>query len=144
MRLLLDTNIVVDILSGRDGYADSLNVLKCCEVKRAEGFVSAITVTDVMYILRKLVAPEGVRDAVLTLTSIVDVADVSKADIKGAFSCGMGDFEDAVQAMCAKRIGADYIVTRNVKDFAVSPVRAVLPDGLLRFLRGGSFNADNA
>ncbi|MDR1137651.1 MAG: PIN domain-containing protein [Synergistaceae bacterium] len=143
MRLLLDTNIIVDILSGRDGYAGSLGVLKCCEVKRAEGFVSAITVTDVMYILRKLAAPGGVRDAMLTLTSIADVADVSKADIKGAFSCGMDDFEDAVQAMCAKRIGADYVVTRNGRDFVGSPVRAVPPDGLLRFLRGGSLNAGN-
>ncbi|MDR1020808.1 MAG: PIN domain-containing protein [Synergistaceae bacterium] len=144
MKLLLDTNIVVDILSGRDGYADSLGVLKYCEVKRAEGFVSAITVTDVMYILRKLSVLGGVRDAILTLTSIVDVADVSKADINGAFSCGMSDFEDAVQAMCAKRIGTDYIVTRNVKDFAGSPVQAILPDGLLRFLQGSSPNLGNA
>jgi predicted nucleic acid-binding protein len=134
MKLLLDTNVVIDVLSGRSGYIDSLNVLKHCEAKKAEGFVSAVTVTDVMYILRKRMAFDGVRDAMLTLMSVVDVSDVTRADIRGAFSCGMRDFEDAVQAMCAKRIGADYIVTRNVKDFGASPVQAILPGDMLGFL----------
>jgi predicted nucleic acid-binding protein len=134
MKLLLDTNIVVDILSKRGGYMDSLNVLKCCEIKKAEGYISAITVTDVMYILRKHIEPGSVRDALLTLTSIVDVADVTKADIRGAFSCGIRDFEDAVQAMCASRTGADYIVTRNMKDFEGSPVKPILPGDMQALL----------
>jgi predicted nucleic acid-binding protein len=136
MRLLLDTNIIVDVLSKRDGYRDSLKILKCCEVKRAEGYVSAITVTDVMYILRKNTEIENVREALLALISIADVADVARADIKGAFSCGMKDFEDAVQAMCAGRIGADLIVTRNVKDFVRSPVQAVTPSDALALIIG--------
>ena len=135
MKLMIDTNIVVDILSKRDGYMDSLNVLKYCETKKAYGFISAITVTDVMYILRKHIEPSGVRGTLLALMSIIDVADVTKADIKGAFSCGIRDFEDAVQAMCANRTGADYIVTRNVKDFNDSPVRALSPDEVLEILR---------
>ena len=131
MKLLLDTNIVVDILSRRAGYADSLRVLQSCETKRAEGFVSAVTVTDVTYILRKHIAPADVRDALSTLLAIVDVADVLRSDIRGAFSCGMDDFEDAVQAMCAKRVEADCIVTRNIKDFERSPVPPRLPADIL-------------
>ena len=134
MKLLLDTNIVVDILSRRAGYEDSLGILRACEVKRAEGFVSAVTVTDVMYILRKHIAPVDVREALSTLLAIVDVADVLKSDIRGAFSCGMNDFEDAVQAMCAKRIDADCIVTRNVRDFECSPVPPRLPAEILAAL----------
>ena len=42
----------------------------------------------------------------------------------------MKDFEDAVMSMTAKRIGADFIVTRNIKDYKASPVRAVLPESL--------------
>jgi predicted nucleic acid-binding protein len=134
VKLLLDTNIVVDILSKREGCGDSLRILKLCEVGRAEGCVSAVTVTDITYILRKYVAPESVRDALLTLILIIDVTDVLKSDIKGAFSCGIKDFEDAVQSMCAKRIGADYIVTRNLKDFRDSPVRAISPAEALEIL----------
>jgi predicted nucleic acid-binding protein len=132
MRLLLDTNVIVDVLSGRDGYIDSLEVLKRCETKRAEGFISVITITDVMYILRKHKTSGGIRGAMTALMSIVDISDVTRADIRNAFSCEMRDFEDAAQAMCAKRIGADYIVTRNVKDFAASPVRAILPSDMLK------------
>lgn len=134
MRILLDTNIIIDILSGREGYADSLNVLRYCETKKAEGLVSATTVTDVMYILRKHIPPESVRESVQTLLTILDVAGVTKSDIIRAFSSGMRDFEDAVQASCAKRIKADYIVTRNLKDFGASPVEAVSPLEMLRIL----------
>ncbi|GHV34041.1 twitching motility protein PilT [Synergistales bacterium] len=135
MKLLLDTNIIVDILSGRDGCADSLKVLKYCETKHALGYVSAITVTDVMYILRKHISPDMVRDALLTMLLIVDVVDVLSSDIRRAFSCGIKDFEDAVQAMCANRICADYIVTRNLKDFHGSPVLSVSPLDVLEILK---------
>jgi predicted nucleic acid-binding protein len=135
MKLLLDTNIVVDILSKRDGYAESLKVLQYCETEKVEGYVSAITVTDVMYILRKYIEPDSVRDALLTLISVVDIADVARSDIREAFSCGIRDFEDAVQAMCAKRIGADYIVTRNMKDFEGCSIQAILPADMLGFPR---------
>jgi len=127
MRFLLDTNIVVDIITKRKGFEESVSLLKHCEIKRAEGFVSATTITDVMYILRKHIKPEDVREAVKTLLIIVDVAGVLKSDIKAALLSGMNDFEDAVQASCAGRIKADYIVTRNAKDFANSPVPAIQP-----------------
>jgi predicted nucleic acid-binding protein len=127
MKVLLDTNIVVDIISRRAGYEDSLRVLQYCETKQITGYVSAITITDVTYILRKYIAPNKVRQALQTMAAVIDIADVTKKDIAGAFGSGMKDFEDAVQAECAKRIGADYIITRNLKDFAKSPVQAVSP-----------------
>lgn len=134
MKLLLDTNIVVDIISRRAGYEESLNVLRCCEVKRTVGIVSAATILDVMYILRKHISPEDVKEAVQTLIAIVDVADVKKCDITGAFGSPMTDFEDAVQSFCAKRNRADYIVTRNVHDFGNSPIPAILPGDALKLL----------
>ena len=127
MKLFLDTNIIVDIISKRSGYEDSLQVLRYCETNHAKAFVSATTVTDVMYILRKHIAPEAVRNAVQTLLSIVDVAGVLKSDITSAFLSNMKDFEDAVQASCAARIKSDYIVTRNFKDFEESRIPTVSP-----------------
>jgi len=124
---MLDTNIVVDILSRREGYEDSLQLLKYCELGRIDSFVSAITVTDVMYILRKHISPDLVRETVQTLLLIVDVAHILKSDIKSAFTSGMKDYEDAVQASCAERMKADFIVTHNLKDFAASSVPAISP-----------------
>jgi len=135
MKVLLDTNIIIDILSKRDGYEASLQVLRCCEINKLDGRVSTTTVTDVMYIMRKHSTPELLRESVQTLLAIVDVADVTKADINRAFSGSMRDFEDAVQAACAKRIKANYIVTRNLRDFEESPVRAISPQDLLKLLK---------
>lgn len=135
MRFLIDTNIVVDIISKRDGYEESLQILKYCETNRAKGFVSITTITDVMYILRKHIPSEAVRDAVQTLLFIVDVADVLKSDIQSAFLSDMKDFEDAVQSSCAGRIKADYIVTRNIKDYEKSKVSAISPTEALKILK---------
>jgi predicted nucleic acid-binding protein len=138
MKLLLDTNIVIDILSKRTGYEESLDVLKFCEVKLATGVVTTATVLDVMYILRKHIRPENVKDAVQTLLAILEVEEVRKADIVNAFESDMTDYEDAVQAQCAKRNNVNYIVTRNIRDFDKSPVLAVLPGDALRILRNHS------
>ena len=131
MRLLIDTNVVIDVLAKRaDFYLDSLEVLHYCEVNKTEGFVSATSVTDIMYILRKHLEPEHLQETVKTMLTVVSVADVTKGDINNAFDLDMSDYEDAVQASCAKRIRADYIVTRNVKDFKNSPIQAVTPTEL--------------
>jgi predicted nucleic acid-binding protein len=135
VKLYLDTNIVVDIISQRDGYMASLNVLRFCETGKAEGLVSSATVLDVMYILRKHLRPDEVKTAVQIFLALVEVAEVRKSDISGAFASPMTDYEDAVQALCAKRNRADYIVTRNVKDFVHSPVPAILPDKILALLQ---------
>ena len=134
MRVLLDTNIIVDILSKRDGYEDSLRILHYCETEKLYGCVSTTTITDIMYILRKHTSPEQLRNAVQTLLTIVNTVGVTKSDITRAFSCGMKDFEDAVQAACAKRVKAEYIVTRNLRDFQESPVQAISPSNLLKII----------
>jgi len=134
MKLMLDTNIIVDVLSRRDGYEESLQLVKHCELGKVEGFVSAITVTDVMYILRKHIDPSLVREAAQTLLLIVDVANVFKSDITFGFSSDMKDYEDAVQASCAERMKADYIVTRNINDFKKSTVPAILPSAALNII----------
>lgn len=135
MKIQLDTNIIMDILTERDGYANSLQVLRYCETKMAEGYVSAITITDVMYIMRKYRTADETREAVQVLLTILAIAGITSSDISGAFSCGVDDYEDAVQALCAKRSGASYIVTRNIKDFVNSPIPAVTPEDILPILR---------
>ncbi|MDR2183842.1 MAG: PIN domain-containing protein [Clostridiales bacterium] len=132
MKILLDTNIAMDIITKREGYEDSLMLLRHCELGNLNGFVSALTISDLMYILRKHIAPNEVNNAVQTLLVIVDILDVLKSDVMYAFSSGIKDFEDAVQMSCASRINADYIVTKNIKDFVSGAVPAVLPINILK------------
>jgi len=136
MKLFLDTNILVDVISMRDGFEDSLNLIRCCELGMADGLVSATSVTDIMYILRKHIEPSGVREAVRTLLMVVDVADVLKSDISSAFLSDINDFEDAVQSSCAERIKAEYIITHNLKDFDKSSIPAILPSEALSKIMG--------
>jgi len=134
MKLMLDTNIIVDVLSRRTGYEDSLQLIKHCEIGMVTCFISAVTVTDVMYILRKHVDPGLVRETVQTLLLIVDVAHVLKSDIATAFASEVGDYEDAVQVSCASRMNADYIITKNIKDFKQSIIPAITPSHVLELI----------
>jgi predicted nucleic acid-binding protein len=134
MKIMLDTNIIVDILSKRDGYEESLQLIKCCEVRVIDGFITVSSVMDIMYILRKHIDPRHVRETVQTLLLVVDVASVHKSDITSAFLSKIKDYEDAVQSICAERMKADYIVTRNIKDYAQSVVPAILPSHALSII----------
>ena len=135
MKILLDTNIIIDIISKRSGYEDSLQVFKYCELGWVRAFISATTVTDIMYILRKQIEPHDVRAAMETLFLIVDIASVTKDDIMHALSSNLKDFEDAVQVACAKRNGANYIITRNIKDFNHADVMALDPRDAIELIR---------
>ena len=85
--------------------------------------------TDIAYILRK---SGDVKDKLLKLSYMINLTDVTADDFNEAVKSGMPDFEDALLAACAKRNKADCLVTRNAKDFAKSPVRAITPKQFLK------------
>ena len=135
MKILIDTNIIVDNFARRDEYGDSLGILDLCENKRLDGVVSTVTIMDVMYILRKHMGYAEARNSVLMLMQIVDVVPALKSDINAALIGDFSDFEDAVQVACAARVKADYIITRNVRDFKNSSVPPILPGDMLELLQ---------
>jgi predicted nucleic acid-binding protein len=132
-KVLIDTNVIIDVLAKREPFFDySAQILRLSEAGDIAAFVSANSVTDIFYILRKYIQNTSVLAFTMqNLLSIVDVADILKADIQRAFDLEFTDYEDALQARCAKRIKADYIITRNPTDFANSPVPALTPETFL-------------
>jgi predicted nucleic acid-binding protein len=92
------------------------------------GFVTASAATDIYYILRKSVGREKALKSLKLIVSVLEVADVGKNDILRAMEADMKDFEDALAAVCAKRVKTEYIVTRNMNDFLKSPVPAATPE----------------
>jgi predicted nucleic acid-binding protein len=131
---LIDTNIIIDVLAKREPFlTDSARILRLSEEKEIESFITANSVTDIIYILRKYLPEQAVlKFTVQSLLTIIDVADVLKTDILKAFELDFNDFEDALQARCAKRIKADYIITHNPSDFDQSPIPALTPEEFLR------------
>lgn len=132
MKILIDTNILLDVLCKRlKFYEESAKVLKLCEVNMIEGYISALTIPNIVYIMRKELDSKRVGELLDRISIIVSIADLKAVDLKKATNLNFNDYEDAVQSVCASRINADYIVTRNVKDFVGSKVKAVTPEVLL-------------
>lgn len=132
MRLLIDGNIMLDVLQKREPhYEDSARIWKMCETDLAEGYVSALTFSNLVYVMRKELS-SGMIEAVLkSLSLIFHFEDLKSTDLSEAAALQWKDFEDALQAVAAERIGADYIITRNKKDFTESNVKALTPAELL-------------
>ena len=128
MRLLIDGNILLDVLQKREPhYEDSANVWRMCETNLAEGCVSALTFANLVYVMRKELDEEKIREVHQKLSLIFNFEDLNASDISTAVDMKWDDFEDAVQAATARRIHADYIITRNVKDFSKGEVMALTP-----------------
>ncbi|MCR4655564.1 MAG: PIN domain-containing protein [Lachnospiraceae bacterium] len=132
MKLLIDGNILLDVLQKREPhYEDSAKVLKMCETDLAEGVVSALTFANLVYVMRKELDAEKINEVLKKLSLIFSFEDLTGSDISTAAQMQWDDYEDAVQAATAKRIHADYIITRNVKDFMRSEVIAFTPSEFL-------------
>lgn len=131
MKILIDTNIILDVLCNRKDFVDdSLKVFKYCEAARINGCISALSIPNIVYIMRKELDHDRIREILAALTSIFTVVDLRESDLIKAAELDFSDYEDAVQSVCASRTKADYIVTRNTRDFAESPVPAVKPSEL--------------
>lgn len=132
MRLLIDANIVLDVLQARQPHLEkSALIWKLCETGKAEGYISALTFANIVYVIRKELDPQGVQETLGKLLLIFLVADLTGADLRRAADLKWNDFEDAVQYSIGERIQVDYIVTRNVKDFMNGKIIAFTPDELL-------------
>lgn len=135
MKLLIDTNVILDVLCDRPEFSDTSSMIwKYCEVKQVEGYISALSVPNIVYILRKELTPEKTKDIIQKIMLIFGVVELKSIDLKNAAEMLTSDFEDAIQMCCANRIQADYICTRNVKDFKNSKIPAFKPSELLERL----------
>lgn len=133
MKIFVDTNVILDVLCDRKEFvADSLRVFQCCEVQRVTGYISALSIPNIVYIMRKELDPERIRQILHTLTLVFSVAELRESDLLKAAELPFHDYEDALQNVCAARVRADYIVTRNEKDFTGSTVPTITPANLVK------------
>ncbi len=130
--ILLDTDVLIDVALDRRPHADSAaELLDRIEHGAEAAFIAWHSVSNFYY----LVAPElggvNTRDFIVELTRFVAVAATDTESIRYAAGLPMADFEDAMQVAAARACGARHIVTRNVKDYERSPIRAVSPQDAL-------------
>ena len=106
---------------------DSALIWKLCETEQAKGYISTLTYANMMYIMRKQLTPDQIEDVFRKLNLIFEFADFGPTVLERAVNMKWKDFEDVVQSATAEWVHADYIITRNLKDFTKSKVIAFTP-----------------
>lgn len=133
MKVLIDTNIILDVLMQREDYQVSVEVLKLSGNGIIAGYVSASAITDIYYILnRNTKDKKKTLDSIKALLRLLSIANVNEADIIAALNSQWKDFEDCVQYYVAKHKDMSYIITRNVKDFEETQPIPITPVEFLK------------
>ena len=135
MKVLFDTNIILDVLLDRKPFSEHASYLMS-KVERSEinGFVCATTVTTIHYLLSKHLDNEKSNESIHSIMALFEVASVNRVVIENALNSKFTDFEDSVLHESARHAGAEYIITRNIKDFKRSKVPVYTPIEFLSML----------
>jgi predicted nucleic acid-binding protein len=136
LRVLFDTNIILDVMLVREPFLKS-SVLLMAEVEKRnlEGFVCSTTVTTIHYLVEKAKGRKAALSQIENLLKIFQVSQVDKFCLESALNSTITDFEDAVLDESAYRERVDGIVTRNEKDFKQSKLTIYNPEELLKILK---------
>ena len=130
MKILVDTNVVLDVLLQREPYyRDSFFILQLSDSRHIIGVLSAVSMTNVFFILRKAGKDTAeVYQGMDDISDIFNVAPITETTIAKALALRWKDFEDAVQYTTAKENSVEFIITRNKEDFNVSEIPCMTPD----------------
>lgn len=141
MKLMIDSNIILDHIGRREPfYEASRKVCLLGLTGEAETFISASMITDLYYILRKDYGSQEAQRMIEEDLGFLKIVSASSEDVSDALSQRWNDFEDCLVSICAKKVGADFIITRNAKDFKRSSIKAISPESLFDELSLRGFN----
>lgn len=136
MKVFLDTNVLIDVVQNRTDFVEaSSKVLQLGLEGECELCASDITFTTVSYYARKNRTPEQLYGVLQSLRDFIDIAPSGKTAIDWALHKKSKDFEDAVQYYAALRYGAEYIISRNVRDYPYDDIPVISPLEFLRIMR---------
>ncbi|MFN9553358.1 MAG: type II toxin-antitoxin system VapC family toxin [Dolichospermum sp.] len=132
MKVLLDTNIIIDIALERQPYfTNSETVLAFVEQGQIEGYISASTISDLYYLIRKQKGRDLTIEFLQEILTFCQIATVNQAASILAFTTTFQDFEDSIQYSTAVVNKLDAIITRNPQDFPIITPRIITPEQLI-------------
>jgi predicted nucleic acid-binding protein len=133
--VLLDTDVLLDLALDRAPHAEAAaRLVDWLQHHPKQGFVAWHSISNFYYLAVPKQGQGATRDFIMDLTGFVEIALTSTESLRYAVQLPMKDFEDAMQVAAATACGADRIATRNVRDYAKSPVKALSPKSLLNLL----------
>ena len=132
MKVTLDVNVLLDVFQRREPhYAASAHVLSLITAGSLSAVCPAHGLTTLYYLVRKHGSRPDAEDAMDQVLRHFQIGNLDKSEWQGARQLPFADFEDAVVAAVAKATASDFIITRNVGDYASSPVPAIAPADFL-------------
>ncbi len=139
MKVLIDTNIALDVILEREPFVESATeIFELVEIGKLQGYIAATTITNIFYIVRKLKSREFALQAITRLLQGCHFCEVNHSVIQQALSLNLNDFEDGVQLACAVLNKLDAITTRNEDDFEGVEFTVLSPIDLLTHIANES------
>src|ERR1035437_6351337 len=120
MTITIDLNIILDMFLKRGEYAASLELLTLCKDGKLNGNIPSHGLPTIYYVIRKQKGHDVAIWAIKYFLEFIQVVPVDAEILRRASTANFGDFEDAIVAIAAEKIGAAYIITSNTKDFSKS------------------------
>lgn len=139
MRVLIDTNVIIDALTSREPWSESAETIFIMAANHIiDMYITASSATDIYYLVRKyLHSTEQAKQIMEKLYSLVGILSVSSAECVDALASAISDYEDAIVERVSVKANIDYIITRNVKDYQPGMVKAILPDDFITLINEG-------
>lgn len=135
MKILFDTNVVLDVMLDRTPFSEpASHLLSFVERGDLSGFLCATTVTTIHYLATKVLGKDQAQNQIKSLITLFDIASVNRTVIEDALKSKFSDFEDSVIYQSSRHVGADAIVTRDPKGFKKSKLPVYSPIELLKIL----------
>jgi len=133
--ILVDLNVIVDVVQQRQPfYEESARVVDAVVREQAVGWLAAHSITTLFYVINRVRNRETAVTAITGLLDVFTVAAVDDQVIRQALAWGRPDFEDAVQMAAAVQAQANYLITRNPRDFQAGILPVVQPAAFLTLL----------
>jgi len=126
IRVYIDTNVYLNAIENRDDHL-SRDVIRFLEARGIALYINDLSIINIHYITRKSTARTESKAVLKKILSLHGLVSIDKTIIELVLESTFGDFEDAVQYYCAKKIGADLILTSNAKDFIHSDIKVLTP-----------------
>jgi len=136
LKILLDTNVIIDALTSREPWNKSAEKIFLMGANHiVDMYITASSATDIYYLLRKFVKDTAQSKQIMSkLYSLIGILDVTATNCVEALFSPISDYEDAVVEKVAASKEMDYIVTRNIKDYQEGTVKVILPDDLISMM----------
>jgi predicted nucleic acid-binding protein len=133
-KLFVDSDVVIDFFTDREPHANPASeIFELNEQRNVKLYLSAISINNIYYIVRKFLGHKKTLEVVETLTEMTEIVGTTKKEIIQALKNNFTDYEDYVQYSTALTIkDLDVIITRNIKDYRNSSIAVMTP---LNFLK---------